>query len=529
MQRIARSLRLVVVTTALLNVLGIYPGLSQAQSSLRNFALPTPLFAPGSAWNQTATDAAVLAESDQQILVMYRVFRGDNTSLYPPGPPPTTWPFIDVNYDDFSIPIFRAGAGQQSVLIRDYKGILAWPSPKFGISQEGGPVTVPASAGAVRPAGPQDTGADGQLVLFDPDTFMEYDFWQATTVHDAQSNSLGGGQTGTKILEAGAIDFFDVQGSGSNVDTYFSARATGTPLLAGLIVPEDVESGVIAHAFAFAIPGPRNLSSDPSEPLRSDYFYPASTTETDFYDTNPYALAAGQRIRLKQTIVDEAGDQIDENLVAPITRMFLTALRSYGAYLVDGAAGFSFFAEDIHTANLHLTDDQVNELIGQPPGTPLPGGKTKWQIVIEKLNEELELIPFAYGPWVEGQNPATAQITTANFEVVEPAGPTSVQRSPESGLPTQFALRQNYPNPFNPSTSIEFSLPQSGFVTLKVFNLLGQEVATLIAERLPAGRHTARWDAEGLASGVYYYRLSVDSPVGRHGLFDETKQLVLLR
>jgi hypothetical protein len=226
------------------------------------------------------------------------------------------------------------------------------------------------------------------------------------------------------------VDFFDVRGPGANPDTYYSARAHGTPLLAGLIMPEDVESGAIAHALALAIPGPRNTSADPSEPLASDYFYPASTTETDFFNTNPYALAAGQRIRLKQTLVDEEGEVIDESQLAPITRMFLMALRTYGAYLIDNAGGFSFSAEDIHTAVLHLSDDEVNALIGQPPGTPLPAGMTKWQVVIEKLTEELELIPIAHGPWEEGQDPATATIEISNFEVVEPARPSNLAEEP---------------------------------------------------------------------------------------------------
>lgn len=84
------------------------------------------------------------------------------------------------------------------------------------------------------------------------------------------------------------------------------------------------------------------------------------------------------------------GNPINASQLAPITQMFLTALRTYGAYLVDNAGGFTFYAEDIHTAVLHLTDAQVNTLIGQSPGTSLPASKTKWQIVIEKLNQELE-------------------------------------------------------------------------------------------------------------------------------------------
>ena len=412
----------------------------------RDFTLPTPLFASRGAWNQTATYAAVLSTSDQQILVTYRVLRGDTSSLNPPGPPPTTWPFMYVNHDDYTIPVFRMGAGQQSVLICDYDGNLGWTNPKLPIDQAGGPVTVPAPAGTVRPAGPEGTDSDGHLVLYNPDTFSEYDFWQATTVRNAECESLGGGLTGTTILEAGAIDFFDVRGAGANTDTYSSARATGVPLLAGLILPEDIESGAISHALAVAIPGLRNTSDDPYEPLASDYFYPASTTETDFYNTNPHALAAGQRVRLKQTIVDDGGNPIDEGQLAPITRMFLTALRTYGAYLVDNAGGFIFYAEDIHTAVLNLSDDQINGLIGQSPGTPLPAGKTKWQIVIEKLNEELEQIPFAHGPWEDGQNPAEATITSANFEVVKPATYTTTS----TYLP---AILESFTAPTLPSLS----------------------------------------------------------------------------
>jgi hypothetical protein len=414
----------------------------------RDFALPIPLFAPDSAWNQSATGAAVLPESDQQILVTYRVLHGDTTSLYPPEPA-GWWPVTWVNFDEYTVPIFRAGVGQQNVLICDYDGTMWWPSPKFEIDQLGGPVPVSAPVGMVRPASPQGTDSDGWLVLYHPDRFTTYDFWQATTQRDGECESWGAGYAGTAILEAGAVDFFDVRGSGANVDTYSSARATGPPLLAGLILPEDVESGAISHALALAIPGLRNTSSDPFEPLSSDYFYPASTTETDYYNTNPNALAAGQRIRLKQAIVDDSGDPIDEGQLAPITRMFLVALRTYGAYLVDNAGGFAFYAEEITTAVLHLNDDEVNILIGEVPGTPLPEGKTKWEVVIEKLNDEVVEIPFAHGP--EVQDPATAQITTANFEVVEPAteptGSTPTPTATATGTQTPTPTATSSPSP----------------------------------------------------------------------------------
>jgi len=78
-------------------------------------------------------------------------------------------------------------------------------------------------------------------------------------------------------------------------------------------------------------------------------------------------------------------------------------------------------------------------------------------------------------------------------------------------VPVDFALMQNYPNPFNPSTTIQFDIPQSSFVTLVVMNVLGEEVATLVNEEKLEGSYTVRFDASGLASGVYLYRLTTGS------------------
>ncbi len=77
-------------------------------------------------------------------------------------------------------------------------------------------------------------------------------------------------------------------------------------------------------------------------------------------------------------------------------------------------------------------------------------------------------------------------------------------------LPGQYALAQNYPNPFNPSTSIEFVIPQTGFVNLSVFNLLGEKVAELVNEVKESGSHTAVFDGSNLSSGTYIYSLSVN-------------------
>ena len=89
-------------------------------------------------------------------------------------------------------------------------------------------------------------------------------------------------------------------------------------------------------------------------------------------------------------------------------------------------------------------------------------------------------------------------------------------------LPTEYRLEQNYPNPFNPSTAIRFALPADGNVTLKVYNAIGQEVATLLDAYTAAGRHEIRWDAKSLPSGVYLYRLAAGTVV-------ETKKMTLMK
>jgi len=98
---------------------------------------------------------------------------------------------------------------------------------------------------------------------------------------------------------------------------------------------------------------------------------------------------------------------------------------------------------------------------------------------------------------------------------------TAVKDS-KSKIPTTFSLSQNYPNPFNPATTISFALPSRSLVSLKVFDILGREVSTIVSGELQAGSYTRQWNASNMASGVYFYRLQA-------GSFSETKKLLLLK
>jgi hypothetical protein len=101
-------------------------------------------------------------------------------------------------------------------------------------------------------------------------------------------------------------------------------------------------------------------------------------------------------------------------------------------------------------------------------------------------------------------------------------GPVTDVQELFSTNPTVFVLLQNYPNPFNPATTISFSLPSKSFVSLKVFDLIGREVASIVSGEMSAGNHTKQWNANNLPSGVYFYRLQA-------GSFTETKRLMLLK
>jgi hypothetical protein len=140
--------------------------------------------------------------------------------------------------------------------------------------------------------------------------------------------------------------------------------------------------------------------------------------------------------------------------------------------------------------------------------------------------------------WVSELRPTYSTLTHAYF--VDPGngfivgssgtilslgdGTTSVHddQAGNDSAPTQFVLEQNYPNPFNPATTFRFSLPERTDVELAIYDLNGQLVIRLVNEPLPAGFHEVRWDAHGLASGVYFARLSSEG-------FTRTHRVTLLK
>jgi hypothetical protein len=92
----------------------------------------------------------------------------------------------------------------------------------------------------------------------------------------------------------------------------------------------------------------------------------------------------------------------------------------------------------------------------------------------------------------------------------------------EKSVPAQYDLKQNYPNPFNPSTLIQYSLPHAAAVVIKIYDVTGKEVASLMNGFKPSGEHTVQWDGSSVPSGIYLYRIVADE-------YTETKKLILMK
>ncbi|MFU8861027.1 MAG: DUF4397 domain-containing protein, partial [Cyclonatronaceae bacterium] len=185
------------------------------------------------------------------------------------------------------------------------------------------------------------------------------------------------------------------------------------------------------------------------------------------------------------------------------------------AKLVDGAAygdatGYLSVPPGVYA--LDITPAGVNETIVATFTVDLAGAAGA------------SAVAFASGflnPAANGDGEAFALALALADGTVLVVTPTSNGRE-ISDLPVEFALEQNYPNPFNPTTNISYSLPEASDVTLSVYNIQGQRVATLVNNRIEAGRHTVSFDASTLASGLYLYRITA-------GGFSQTAKMMLIK
>ena len=156
-------------------------------------------------------------------------------------------------------------------------------------------------------------------------------------------------------------------------------------------------------------------------------------------------------------------------------------------------------------------------------GTSLPATEPASAEIGAYVNSKTDAADLGFVTLRQGSTTTAPRLTIDGIRVqTQWPAVTGVAVQASENVPAVFGLEQNFPNPFNPSTTIRFSMPQLGFATLKVSDLLGREVATVANGYMAAGQHTASFNASQIASGVYYYTLTC-------GTFQQTKKMMLVR
>jgi len=176
--------------------------------------------------------------------------------------------------------------------------------------------------------------------------------------------------------------------------------------------------------------------------------------------------------------------------------------------------GASVFAADMegNLVGFGLTSDDGSYTIGNVPGGQITLSVDREGYVSAQASVSVGAMDFS---------------VNKNFDI---AGVTAVNEGP--AVPQSFVLEQNYPNPFNPATTIAFSLPASSVVTIKVYSLVGQEVATLVNSTLEEGNHRVTWNGTDnlgrtVASGVYFYRFQANNVKSGAGYVSVMKMMLL--
>jgi hypothetical protein len=186
---------------------------------------------------------------------------------------------------------------------------------------------------------------------------------------------------------------------------------------------------------------------------------------------------------------------------------------------------------------VYILDNTALPIPGWPIATPARSGRvfsSRYAPLVDDVDNDglVELVLISDGDELlvwnltassdNGKNTGRYLMDNTNSSILQPRVPTTIDDDFPAEQPDHLTMYQNYPNPFNPETSIRFELPKRGRVTLSVYNLLGQQVRTLVDKDMPAGRHEVSFDGSGLATGVYFYRLKIDNTV-------QTRKMLMIK
>ncbi|HEY6625994.1 MAG TPA: T9SS type A sorting domain-containing protein, partial [Ignavibacteriaceae bacterium] len=194
----------------------------------------------------------------------------------------------------------------------------------------------------------------------------------------------------------------------------------------------------------------------------------------------------------------------------------------YSNIFVDSMKTLS--SDDYHLKNIEMIKSSVEgtEIFSYGTNydsTSQQGSLKGKPVGVEYIGNDYKTITLSFPLYYLNKEHARSlmqYILTTKFDEVMPVEDNTDE------IPSAYQLYQNYPNPFNPSTTIKYSLPEDGYVKLAVYNMLGEEVATIVNASQKAGRYEVNFNAKGLSSGVYVYRIEAAN-------FTASKKLMLMK
>jgi hypothetical protein len=243
---------------------------------------------------------------------------------------------------------------------------------------------------------------------------------------------------------------------------------------------------------------------------------PAGDAELSFWlEMSVFSASGFMRVLMNDDIVFEV-TQADGPQYPTYQQIVIDA----SAYADGGVHVLSFQSTTTGSGNFHVDDVSLRStgpaVIDFDPASGSVAAGESVQITVSADASELENGTYEYELLIQTNDPANPVLVVDVTVVV--AGVST-----EGGAtPVVFDLKQNYPNPFSSSTAIEYHLPQAESVLIAVYDLTGRRVATLVDQEMGAGIHTATWDANGVASGVYLYRIQA-------GSFHQTLRALVVR
>jgi hypothetical protein len=319
----------------------------------------------------------------------------------------------------------------------------------------------------------------------------------------------------TTVMELGLAISFGAQGQSSCQSSQIDINGQRLTSDAG-----HTDDGEFANGALITVGGIGDSRDNPIDPFEGEICVPfVIGTDDELYDVTSYVNDGDT-----QMLVHTVNPSNDDNIFAAHMLITFAVVVNEGAVLTPGFANTCL--GEMHTLTASLQDDNGDPVVGRDVSIDIIAGPNAGLGSGTLVTDANGQASYTFTSAAEGIDQAIATFLDSNGDDASSNIAlviwTRCGNVGTNDRPDAFSLGQNYPNPFNPATTIDFSLPETGMVTLRVQNLTGQTVATLVEGMTAAGSHSVVFDASNLGSGVYYYTLE-------QGNLSQTRKLVLVK